>query len=413
MADIYGKVENLFKEQYAPMAEKLNPETKIISKRVPLVERSQQEGAAFNMPIIVSRDQGFSNSAPGAVADLSNSASGANVQKARIQGFNLIDRSLISREDIERGNTDMKSVEDTLDVMTVSMTESSWHRLEIIHLYGRSATGIGEVSGVGAGTFTLTAASWAPQIWAGSKGMRLTGNTSAGLEASAPVVASVNMATRTITYTGTFTSGSGALGVLAAGNYIKLWDSYKGSTTSESYGIDYQLTSTSNEFGVDRAVYDLFRGNSYAVGGALSFDKVVKGLALAQANGGLNEKVDFYLGNNAFADLVKEQAGLRKYDSSYDPKKFENGADTIFFRSGSVVVEFIPTGVVKDGEAFAIPSKKIVRVGTGDLKFVPIAGNGNYLKYLEAYDAAEMRMATTQAILVKAPAKSVKFTGIS
>jgi hypothetical protein len=42
-----------------------------------------------------------------------------------------------------------------------------------------------------------------------------------------------------------------------------------------------------------------------------------------------------------------------------------------------------------------------------------LAGEGNYLKALEGYDGYEMRVTTTQAILVQNLAKATKLIGIT
>lgn len=94
------------------------------------------------------------------------------------------------------------------------MVDAISKRMELMFLYGRSAGGIGVLSAGGAGqaTFTISAASWAPGLWAGLEGAKIivtsvTGSLpslSCGVNRSGSgggpaTISSVNFSTRVIT----------------------------------------------------------------------------------------------------------------------------------------------------------------------------------------------------------------------
>ena len=70
--------------------------------------------------------------------------------------------------------------------------------------------------------------------------------------------------------------------------------------------------------------YDLWQANTFDCASTqLTFSKLQQAVALGVSRG-LDENVMALMSPVTFADLVNEQAGARRYDSSYSPKKNEN-----------------------------------------------------------------------------------------
>ena len=107
-----------------------------------------------------------------------------------------------------------------------NMVDSISKRMELMFLYGRSAGGIGTLSAGGAAqtTFTISAATWAPGLWAGLEGAKIqvlsvtgslpslsVGVNRSGDEGAGGTIASVDFATRIVTMTAAL-SGTTASG---------------------------------------------------------------------------------------------------------------------------------------------------------------------------------------------------------
>lgn len=281
------------------------------------------------------------------------------------------------------------------------MLRSLSKKLEIEMLYGQM--GYATVASVAGQVVTITTAEWAPGIWAGAEGMPVeirdvTGATSRGVSK----VTSVSMTNQTITL-------AAVPATVVAGDVI--W--HEGAYGNEFPGIHFILSISSGTlFNINVSSYNLFAGNIYpAGGGALSFSKL--NLAAARAvEKGLDGGLMALVNPRAWANMLADQAALRKYDASYSPAELKNGSRSIRFYSQNGELEIEPSIYVKQGYAYLLYLEDWSRVGSTDLTFKLPGSNEEFFRQTENSAALELRLFSDQALFCASPGKNVLINGI-
>ena len=168
------------------------------------------------------------------------------------------------------------------------------------------------------------------------------------------IVSSVDLNARTIT----LTASAQAAGVVATD---VIW--HKGAYGNEFAGIHKIITNTSTLFNIDAGRFNLWKGNSFsASSAALTFNKLQ--LAITRAiEKGLDGKVLVLVNPKAWANMLNDQAALRRYDSSYSPVKVENGGRSLLFHGQNGEMEIEPSIYVKEGYAYMLSMEDWFRVG--------------------------------------------------
>lgn len=324
------------------------------------------------------------------------------IKDAQVRGNPLIMRSVLGYVAASRATKGgPQAFMDATKFIVSNMLRSMAKKLEIELLYGQM--GYGEVSAVSGSTITISTAEWAPGIWAGAEGMPIeirdaTGATSRG-EA---VVQQVSFENKTITL------ASAIPGVLATD---VIW--HKGAYGNEFPGIHKILSmQTGTLFNINVASYNLFRGNIYPAGSAaLSFTKL--NLAVARAvEKGLESKVLALVNPRGWANLLSDQAALRKLDSSYSESISKNGSKGIMFYSQNGEIEIEPSIYVKEGYAYGLCLEDWYRVGSTDMTFKRPGQGDDFFRDLENAAGYEMRLYTDQAVFCHAPGRNVLVSGI-
>ncbi len=178
-------------------------------------------------------------------------------------------------------------------------------------------------------------------------------------------------------------------------------------------GIDSQLTNTGALFGIDASTYALWKSDSYGAGSAsLSMSKVLKAVAKPVGKGGLDEKVHCFVSSATYENLNSDFAALRSFDQSFSKQKGVSGHENICYYGQNGEIEIVPCPFIKEGEAFVLPMKKVKRVGATDLTFSTGHGKDDFFLPLASSAGYELRCQYDFAVLVEAPAKCVKITGI-
>lgn len=213
-------------------------------------------------------------------------------------------------------------------------------KLEIEMLYGQ--LGYAQIASVSGPTLTIVTAEWAPGIWAGAEAMPIEIRSNDGTTSRGEfVVKSVDMTARTVTLT---TTPSG----ITTSPADVIW--HKGAFGNEFPGIHKILTISSGTlFNIDVGTYNLFRGNTYdALSAALSFTKLQSAAARAVEKG-LDTDLYCLINPRAWANMMSDQAALRRYDDSYSATTVENGGKTIKFHSQNGTLEIEPSIYIKEG----------------------------------------------------------------
>lgn len=397
------------KEIYADQIQNLIPEGVRLIKMIPFKAGDKELGSAYHQPVALTHEHGFT---VGSGAFTLNDHVAASYADAQVTGVNLLLRTAISYDAAAKASSSKKAFVKWSEQVVTNMTSSFTKRLEVLAFYGRSS--LGKVSAVsdssGTNTITLTDASWASGIWAGSEGCTLDcySATSGGTQRNSNAVltiSAVSLTNKTVTVTGNSTDTA----AITANDFLF----FRGFRGSEMYGIDAICTNTGSLYNISAATYALWKGNSYSAGSAaLTMSKIQAAVATGVAKG-LDEKVTVFCSPGAYANLNSDMAALRKFDGSYRSGKGENGFESLSYFGVNGEIEIIPSIYVKEGEAFCIPVKQCMRIGASDVTMaMPGSNQDQLVLQLPSNAGYEMRLFTDQTVFAQRPAWCVKLVDI-
>lgn len=307
---------------------------------------------------------------------------------------------------------DKGAFERATKLVVANMVQSFSKRLETIMLYGKR--NIGVVSGVSGTVITLTAASWAPAVWAGGVGMQLeiydaAGTTIRGATrpASLAKVTAVDLVARQIT-----------VDAVPAGTVAtdQIKHAFSGELTQqgalEFHGLEAIMRNAGTLFNINAATYDLWKSTVFSAGSAaLTQSKINKALALAVAKG-LEEDVECHVNPVTWENLLQAQDALRMYDSSYKPDLHKSGAKSIEFYGQNGLIKVVPNPYVKESLAFIMPEDVLMRVGSSEVTFKRPGESEEFFRDLENNAGVELRAYADMALFCHAPARLVLIENI-
>jgi hypothetical protein len=280
------------------------------------------------------------------------------------------------------------------------MMDSMSKKLEIRLFYGQSGLATATAS---SNTLTISVGQWAPGIWGGAENMRIELFDSSNNVLGDCKVISVDFDNKTVTVDA-MPAGAAAAGTITIYEY--------GSSGKEMAGLHKIITNTGSLFGISASQYSLWKGNSHNAAGALSFNKLAKGLAKPVAKG-LQSDVTVYVNPASWADLMTEQAGSRRFDVSYKSGTAQNGSEALEFFSQNGKMTIVSSIFVKEGFAYAINHDQFLRVGSTDLTFKNPLSNEDFFHLLENNAGVGIRCYTNQALFCTKIGHQLVFTGIT
>lgn len=422
----FSSLSGWFKELYASDAEYPVPKASWLVKNIPFNKAETGVGNNYHQPVYLTQEGGVTTAGADAGAFVLNAAIAGVMKDATIAGVQMVLRSRMDYETAARAANSKASFGSATELLVKNMMDTITKRLEIMFLYGRKGIGAVNANTTAVNTFVVSAATWAPAIWGGLEGHKidivlsaLTNFDGAANEASNISVTSVALATRTITMGTTLSLTAGSL-VFFRGAIVP------GATPTytEFLGLDAITTEATSLFGVSSATYNLWKGNSFSVGGSLTATNILNGL-LDAIGKGLNEDVVLLCSHRAFQGLVNPlidpkattgstntQVGATRLDRK-GGAMLELGSSGAKLLGAQGTIEVMPHLYVKDGEAFAFPKSALKRVGATDVTF-NLPGRGDEF-FLHVPDAAgfELRCYSNQALFTPTPAKLTKYTSIS
>lgn len=375
----------------------LIPDNSILQDLVPF-EKSERTGKSFNVPVVISSEQGFSFGLADETITL-NTEVAATLKNIEVKGAQIVGQASLNYDAASRSIGSKAAFQSAAGLVVQNLFESASQKLEASLLYGTS--GRGTVSSLSTQDIILTAASFADGLWMGMEGAVIDVYNGGSVRQAGLVVSVVNPATYTITVTGTTTG-------ITAGDKIFL----KGAYGKECYGLDSIITNTGSMFGIDAASYSLWAGNSYSCSSAaLTMAKVLSGASLAIAKGGLNSDAVLLVHPSSWNNLNSNEAALRHYIDSDD--KAKNGFSGIEYRGPNGKIKVLSHNMVKIGEAFLFDPKNLKRVGSQDISsMTPGRDNEEIFIHSQTVSAYMLRVYSNQAIVAMKPAQMVKFTAI-
>lgn len=394
-----GTLNGFFKEAYADKLGELIPDGVKLMNKIKFLPKDKQPGNLYHQPVILGLEHGITFAASDEDAFNLNAPIAGQVRDAQVRGNPVVLRSVLGYAAASRAALGgEKAFMDATKFLVSNMLRSMAKKLEIEMLYGQ--VGYATIDSVATTVLTINTANWAPGIWAGAEGMPIEirsadDSTSRGEF----IVNSVDMSIRTVT----LNSSAAAAGVVATD---VIW--HKGAHGNEFPGIHRILSISSGTlFNINVATYNLFRGNQYdAQSGALSFTKLNQATTRAVEKG-LEGKVLALVNPRAWANMLNDQAALRKYDSSYSAERMENGSRGILFHSQNGDIEIEPSIYVKEGFCYVLSLEEWFRVGSTDMTFKRPGQGEEFFRDLENSAGYELRLYSDQAIFCMAPGRNV------
>jgi hypothetical protein len=400
-----GDFKNLYKDSGLINA---IPSWMIVQDRFPFQE-AEATGQYYVFGVTLQQENGFtyapSSGSSSGVVTLNASVAGY-VGQAQVEGYAIYLRSRLSYDAAAKASrAGKKAFAQAYGAVLKNMKESHQFRLELSLLYGRD--GLGVVDTNTSGALVLTAASWATGIWgSGLKDAILEAFTGTGDSVTQHngdlTISAIDISTKTVTVTGTSAA-------VVADDVLY----FKGARTTTAFkecaGLYRVLTNTSTLFNIDAATQQLWKANSYAVGGQLSLTAIMQAASIGMSFG--LKKALLLCAPEKFAQLASDEAALRRYVQ--DSPNAKRGVKGISFLLGAVEVEICPHPLVKQGHAMMLAEDSINRVGATDITF-GMPGSGEKMEvHVTDSTAIEFRSMSDQAIFSEKPAQCVLLTGIS
>lgn len=415
MADVVTDVSKLngwFKTKYGKFQDIIPEVAKFMGQIGPLV-KAEQVGKDFRFPVELSLPQGVTYAAAGAGAFEFEDVIAGEMKEAVIDGSQVLVSDILDFESAAKATKEgEEAFGDASERLIKRIRKSGYKRLELSAWYGQRWLAIvasaSTVSGKRA--CVIQTAEWATGIWTGMRNMRVdvyTDSTLTTLVNSTTYLSidSIAVSTKTLTLAGTdFAS-------VTAGHYIVPRD----SVGKDMAGIGKIINNTGSLFGIDASVYELWAGNTFDNGSvAFSLKKLQDAISDAVGKG-LDEKASVFVSTRTWMNLCSDQASLRRYGA--EMSKASNGFRRLEMFSQNGELEIIPHSVIKEGEAYIIPTERFMKIGAQDLGF-NIPGRGE--QYFEpAISSTGKKMAGYQlmayahlAIICGAPGMCTQVTNI-
>jgi len=400
-------INALFKRVYGDGTIKALPRFAKLMEEVPFKQK-ERTGDMYVVPVLLQFEHGFSYGVHGAGAFTLNAAIAGKVQQAQVRGCMIVLRSQLSYEDLfKAAEAGPAAFESATSLVVENMQRSFAKRQELAFWYGQQ--GLGEVLTNTSGALVLTAASWAPGMWAGMTDCILEafdGQTATETQHDGDLtISGVTMSSRTVTVTGTSTN-------VVAADHLTFLGARTATAYKECAGIDKIMVNTGTIFNIAAGTYELWKSNTRAVGGRISMLAILNGLGDAQALG-LEEDACVYMATKRWNELNADQAALRRY-GSYS-RKAENGSEDICYHSVNGETKIKSHPFIKEGEAFQLanPKKRVMRVGATDITFRRPGLQNNIFRELDDSAGIELRAFSDQAVMIQYPAQCTKYTGIT
>jgi len=415
MPSVVGEVSvSTWEGWFKPVFGKYIPLVPINDKLQQLIKFSEgdSEGEYFTEPIGLQLEHGVTYASANSGAFALDPPIASVTKKALINGSQHVLRCAIDYETCAKANKSQKAFGRALKQQFVTMKESIHKRLEIDLWCGQSPLGL--VSAVASNLITIAPAEFAAGFWSGMEGALVEFFDFAGTtqRTGTGKIIAVDIDAGTIT----LELATLPTGISAGGGGDRIYFKTQHITTGDRTmaGLQKILTNTGSLFGIDAAVYSLWKATSAAMSAALQFDNIQRIIA-RMVGKGLDTNLVLLVSPYTWADLLVEQAANRRYVT--ERVRFENGAEAIRFYSQNGYVDIQASFYCKAGYAFLVSPTEWKRVGATDLTFeMPDAGMfpgvGTFFRPLADNAGIEWRCYDHQALYTAKAGRSGVFTGI-
>jgi len=411
-----------FKEAYASEIENLIPQCAFVQQEVPFISREKRTGNLFHLPVILTSSQGFTYGAVSSGALTLNDSISMNTRDAQIQGIQLCLQNQISFESVAKSK--QNSFKSATKLVIDDSVESMRKRLELMFIYGGSTTGLGTITqnsdvNVSATETTIIVdeGQWSAGIWSGLENSKFNFYEGASTLVSSGAdavftLASVDPDTRTLTITGTATGISALEARVTAVATVRPY--FQGAFGVEASGIQAILSNTGTLFNIDAATYSLWRANLLPITGSLNYGRIQQAVAKCTVRG-LDEDVVVLVNPMVYIDVSNQITALRRFTNAEDNKTGKMGAsDSLtFYGPQGAMVKVVPHLFVKQGDAFVLPMKRVLRIGALDMSFSLLGNTSeeNFLYPIPGTSAYFFYLYSLQALIIMTPARCAYISG--
>lgn len=409
---------SLLMKQYGPLANPI-PNVDTLAADIAFVSEGYRNGEEYVFPTRLGFEQGATHNTDHSGFALNDPAE-STYKKANLSGAEIVVRGQVSYGEMalmsQGKGRSHRAYDQGVGRKIADLADGAEQRREMCLAYGAGTAGaanLGVVNAIavaaagGVVTVNLSRASWINGFWQQFIGGTVDVFTAGGVKHNAVgalKVTGVDPSKCRITLTGAVADAA----AVAADDQLF----FVGGRTKTCVGIEAILSNTGSLFGIDAALYPQWKAVSYAVGGALSFDKVAEGCA-AVADNGLSEGLTLYVSTRAWTDLLTDEVALRRYVGEKGGKA-SPGFSEIEFEMACGPVKIKPYKFMKQGLAFGLPTSQWKRIGSTDLT-ATLPGNSSeyFYQQVSGSAAAELRFYSDQAIVSSIPYQSILFTGVS
>jgi hypothetical protein len=391
-------IASRLKEVYPEGITQLVPSSNVLVGGKLKFRKDLVQGELVRFDVQLAGEQGFSMGSGevtllGAIAQTS--------AKCEVTGYSIILQTNVSYDAISRAKTSKQSFAQFNNSKYIPSAESFRTRQEIIAMYGRQ--GLGTLSGNAAGqVLTISAGTWCSALLLTLKGATIEAWTAVAGSGSQHdgdlTVGAMSIANKTVTVVGTCSA-------LVTGDILFL----KHQRSAGPYGLMDIAVNATTLYNIDAATYELWKANAYDVGtSAITLGKISLASAMA-ADKGCAEKLCCLVPNKAFQSMVNDQSSLREYGASYNPAKFENGAESIVFHGATGAIEVLPYMFIKEGEALMFPERYSYLIGSEEMTN-QIGQSGDIYFDLESTSSKQMRFFSDWTVFCEKPGYMVRMT---
>lgn len=403
----FSSLNAIYKEAYADKVKDLIPEGVKVLNMFDFQSADKQPGNQYIQPVTLGLEHGFTYGGSGGQAFALRNGVASSHESAKLKGHEMVLRSYLAVGAVSRSSGKNAFV-NASKLIVENMLKSFARRLEVQLMYGQAAGGLGSIESIATNTIKIEDHEWAAGIWSGSEKMPIEIRSNAGALRGEATVMSNSLNAKTVTVDAV------PAGVVATDVIY-----YAGAFGKEFAGIHKIITNTGTIFDIDASQYSLWQGNTVEVGtdfagneAVLSFEKIEEAVAVAMEKGLADEEICVLCNPKSWNNLLTDLAAKRRFDSSYDSAKHEQGAKEIEFYGMNGLIKIVPTIYCKEGFAYAIQPESFLRVGSSDITLEQPGMEGKFIKLVENANAYEMRSYTDQSLLCVSPGLNTILTFI-
>lgn len=404
-ANTVASLDGWFKKRYAKKPITGIPDNLKLLKTFTGLAPLNPVGEEYVVPVTVKDPAGFTYANSGSDAFALDPADPGLTVRAKLTANQIVLQDAVAWEAQSISEEGMDSAYGVVSDLAIRrMKKRFMHRLESSTLYG--GTAIGTVDSATTGTsITMAAGDWSPGMWIGAENQNVDVYNGATLIGSFKITA-VDPDNYKL---------YGA--VPASSQGYSLW--WKGSKGKEMVGIYTAIGTSGTLWNVNNDVtasgYSIWKGNSVTVSGPLTWDNYIQKAIEKASNKGLVGKAKLMVNPSSWRGLMNDEAGLRKYDYQYDPKKAKAGFEEVEFHGQNGVVSVVAYTMLKNKDALLLDEESWIRIGSQDITFRPpgVGSNDSYIVRMQSNAGFQITMYTNQTIFSESIGQNTSFTSIT